>query len=438
MQPAAEIKGICWVLFAALVVPFALYGLGIFQVVHFVAAAIFILYFFLLIVNFEVGFLTLIFLRSSVDYLKNFGGGSVNLAAVISLALIVLGVFYVLYRRVNILHYEESGPFLIFLAVCGLSVIYSPDYKESITDWLRLVSVFSVYILTRIIFTSKPKIRMLFVTILLSSLLPILVALYQLVTGHGRLLDGGQYRIVGTFLHPNAFASYLLILLIFSTALVLERTPFIKRSVLVVLILPIFVIFVFTLSRGAWLVFVVAMLLMGILRHRKILGYLPMVLCGAIFMVPAVRDRIINIFNPGYTHGRSAWEWRVDTWGQISTMVVEKPVFGHGLASVESFYGVLTHNDFLRLAAEVGAVGLLAYLFLAVTLLRKTWMDYRNLGSNIAKSFQLGAFVMIAGFMVRQFADNTLRNTVMMIYFWIFIAISRNIACLYSEKYERG
>lgn len=433
MQPAAETRGI-WFLGAALMGPFFLYGLGFLQVVPFIAASIFLLYLFFLIINFEAGFLVLIFIRSSVDYIKNFGGGSTNLAAVISLAIIVLGVFYVLYRRVDILKYQESLPFLVFIGICALSVTYSPNVKESVTDVLRLLSIFAVYILARIIFTTKEKIRKLFIVILFSSLLPIFAAYMQLITGKGMLLDGGQYRIVGTFLHPNAFASYLLILLIYSTTQILEKNSFISRKFLIALTLPAFICFIFTFSRGAWIVFVVAMLFLGVLRHRQLLGYLPVVLCGAFFMVPGIRERIVNIFNPGYTHGRSGWDWRVETWGQISEMVHQKPLFGHGLGSVESFFGVLTHNDYLRLLAEVGFVGLFAYFWLAITLLHRTWSDYTNLRSNVAKSFQAGLLVMASCFLVREFADNTLRNTVMMIYFWIFVAISRNMADLYSVK----
>lgn len=435
MSQISEDGRSAWILGSALLVPFLLFGLGILTIVPFTAASLFILYFCLLVINFEAGFLGLIFIRSSVDYLKNVGGGTgaVNLAAAISLALIVLGIFYVLYSKANIFKFEETGPFLVFLALCGLSIFYSPDMKEAVSDWLRLVSIFSVYILTRIIFVSKEKIRQLFVVILLSAFVPILTAYFQLVTGHGTVLDGGQYRIVGTFLHPNAFASYLLILLIFCTAQMLEGAYLAPKRLMAVFTAAAFVIFIFTFSRGAWIAFILAMVLIGFLRYRKILGFLPVILTLSVLMVPAIKDRILNIFDAGYTHGRSGWEWRLDTWSEVSGMLAKKPIFGHGLASVQTEFGILTHNDYLRILAEVGTLGLLAYLYLSYSLLRRTWQDFQSARSNITKCFQAGLLAVISGFLVREFADNSLRNTVMMIYFWIFVAIARNIARLESR-----
>ena len=99
-------KGV-WVLGPVFILPFVLFGLGIIPVTHLIAASVFTLYLSLLIINFEAGFLSLIFIRVSIDFLKNFTQGSnVNLAAAVSLVLIVLGVFYVLYRKIDVFKYK--------------------------------------------------------------------------------------------------------------------------------------------------------------------------------------------------------------------------------------------------------------------------------------------------------------------------------------------
>lgn len=413
-----------------------LYGLGIMNTLYFVASLILLIYMVLFLLNFEIGFLTLIFIRSSLDYIKSFSEtGAVNLAAVVSLALIVMSVFYILYRRINILQFDDAKIFIVFITACGISMAYSPDLKESFADWLRLLSVFSVYLLTRLIFTTPAKIRMAITAILLSALLPVLAAYYQLFTGQGTVMDGGQARIVGTFLHPNAFASYLLIILIFCTAQILEGVHFVNKHFMNIFAFLVFVIFVFTLSRGAWIVFILAMMVMGMLRYRKLLGLMPPLLAFSVIAIPAVRDRIMNIFEPSrYAAGRSAWEWRLDTWGEIGVLIQEKPFFGHGLSMVEVEFGILTHNDYLRLIAEVGIIGLLIYLVLAFSICRRTWSHFKQTDHPVAKSFQLGVLAMILAFLVREFADNTLRNTVVMIYFWAFIALARNMALVFKPE----
>jgi O-antigen ligase len=149
------------------------------------------------------------------------------------------------------------------------------------------------------------------------------------------------------------------------------------------------------------------------------------------FAVPSVRDRIGNIFNPGvYARSRSAWDWRQDTWKEILPLVYQKPVLGHGLATVEAEFGVLTHNDYLRLLAETGILGFLAYLMLILCLFGTTLRDFRRTKSELVRGLQLGLMAMIVGFSFREFADNTLRNTVVMVYFWLVVALIRNMSRL--------
>jgi hypothetical protein len=295
-------------------IPFILYGMGLIKAPIFIGSLFLVFFFLFLLVRFEAGFLMIIIMRSSFDYFKNFSGpgGAVsdsgfNLAALVSVVLIIMGVFYVLFRKVDIFQYEETWPFLLFLGVAAVSVFYSSDLKTSLSDWLRLVSVFSVYLLVRILFVNSGQIKVVFTAFLLSSLIPIGVACVQFVTGKGLVLDGEQARIVGTFLHPNAFASYLLILLVFGVSQWFEKKKMVAPIFLKLLVLLIAVIFIFTFSRGAWLAFVISVLFLGSFRYRKLLVILPLVLILVIFAVPSTRARIDNLFNPGYTHGRSAW-----------------------------------------------------------------------------------------------------------------------------------
>jgi putative inorganic carbon (HCO3(-)) transporter len=122
-------------------------------------------------------------------------------------------------------------------------------------------------------------------------------------------------------------------------------------------------------------------------------------------------------------------------------LIHEKPILGHGLAMVQTKFGVLTHNDYLRLLAETGILGLLAYLLLMLRLLGTTWRDFRRTRSELVSGLQVGLMALIVGFLFREFADNTLRNTVVMIYFWLLVALVRNmsrLALLYPDVEARS
>jgi len=337
--------------------------------------------------------------------------------------LIVLGVFYVIYKRIPVLKYSETKPFLLFLFICGVSLFLSSDFVTSLGDLLRLLSVFSVYVLTRYMASTHQKIRVFMSVVLLSALLPVIV-------GFAQWLSGTYPRLIGTFYHPNAFASYLLVILVFCSSQLLEKKSYVPRWLVTLIILPVGLTFLLTLSIGAWITFLCTMILMGLLRYKKLLVAIPLLAVIAVLTVPAVRDRLMDAFDPAYKRGRSSWEWRLETWDQIMTEVAKNPLIGRGLSMVSLETGVLAHNDYLRILAELGILGLSAYLLLAAVLLRNTWQDLRGSPSELSKGIQVGLLAIIVGFLVRETADNTLRSTVTMIYFWTFIALARNTALL--------
>ncbi len=428
-------KAILFLLACSIVLPCLLFAVGYINEIYLAAMLIMVIYFTFLVLNFEAGFLSLIFLRTSLDYFQTAGGGEggLNVSAAASLVLIVLSVFYILYRGVNIFNYREVLPFSIFLLICGLSIFASQDFLESVSDWLRFVSIFFIYIVTRLIAVSEKKIRLVLNVILLSVLIPVFLGYYQFLTGSGYETQSEAGRIIGTFAHPNDFSSYLLVVLVFCTAQLCEKESLISKRLLAPLVLLMLFAFVLTFSRGSWVVFVFSMVVMGILRYRRILVFLPVFLIAALFLIPGVQDRIYEVLDPSHARATSGWEWRLNAWAQVGTLLSEKPIFGHGLSMVFIKMGYLTHNDYLRLLVEVGIVGLLAYLWMAVQFLSQTWRDYKRTQSNIAKSFHVGLLALTLGFLLRQAADNTLRNTAAMMFFWIFLALTRNIFLIDSE-----
>ena len=431
-----EKKGALFFIGSILLLPFLLFVFDYLDLFYFCIALVLAIYVCLLIVNFEAGFLVLIFVRSSLDYLKqSTGEEGFNLAAIFAVGLVVLSFFYILYRKVDIFRYKETAPFLIFLACCGISTVFSEVAAESFADWLRLLSIFSVYVITRAAATTEKKIRIFLIVILLSSIFPLYVALLQFVTGAAVVDSSFEYgRLEGTFAHPNAFSSYLLVILIFTISQIFEKRPLINRFILFPYVICVSTVFLLTFSRGAWIVFVVSVILMGLMRYRRILVIVPVALLAIVLLVPSVSSRIADEGVRIDARHSSSWEWRLKAWTNVAPFFREKPLFGHGLSTIDIELGYQSHNDFLRLLVETGAVGFIAYLYLIFRLVRVTWKDYRLARDGLTRGFQVGLLALIVGFVIREAADNTLRNTVVMVYFWFFIAVVRNMINLETKE----
>ncbi len=425
---------VLWLLSSFLFAPFLLYAGGYIDEVYLVAGLVLVAYLILLVVNFEAGFLVLVFIRSSLDYVAQLSeAGSFNVAALATMTIIVLGIFYIIYRKVNIFRYEEAGPFLIFIFFSAISLYQSTDLIESVSDWLRLWSALSVYLLTRILANSLQKTRRIFMVILMSSLIPLSVACYQHFSGSA-LIEEDFGRLMGTFSHPNAFATYLVLMLAFCIAQVFEKQYLVSKKVLLPLVLISMILLVMTFSRGAWIVFVFILTFMGLFRYRKVFLLIPVGVALLIFTMPMVLDRIYGLFDPSYTKSISSWEWRMETWSELFPLFLQKPFFGHGLGMVNIEMGFRAHNDYLRLLVESGAAGFLSYLYLTWVVVRKTWIDYRGSSAPLVKSLNLGLLAVLFGFLVRQLADNTLRHTVVLMYLWMFVALARSAAIFYKKN----
>ncbi|PIT89149.1 MAG: hypothetical protein COU27_01850, partial [Candidatus Levybacteria bacterium CG10_big_fil_rev_8_21_14_0_10_36_7] len=97
-----------------------------------------------------------------------------------------------------------------------LSTLYSVEPLTSLIESLKLFNIFFLFIAGYILIKAeKISLKEMIFTTLLSACVPILVGLYQLVTGTGLTTDDVHGRILGTLAHPNVFAFLVLWLLFF-------------------------------------------------------------------------------------------------------------------------------------------------------------------------------------------------------------------------------
>jgi putative inorganic carbon (hco3(-)) transporter len=128
-----------------------------------------------------------------------------------------------------------------------------------------------------------------------------------------------------------------------------------------------------TLSRGAYLGFLVGILILGLIKERKLLILLVIVLTSWQALVPnAVTQRVQMTYSEGEGLDSSAEE-RVDIWQDALQVITQNPVTGTGFDTYQ-FMGRRTgysdtHNYYLKILLELGFVGLIAFFFL----LRMAW-----------------------------------------------------------------
>jgi len=248
-------------------------------------------------------------------------------------------------------------------------------------------TVLGLYLASR--FPVRQQISIFYVTMLLAALASVALALFapniglEASKGH---FDNWQ----GVFTQKNACGRAM----VFAIAAVLAYGRMnILRSMCLVLFLFVLIM---SGSRGAWLISGILLIcyigLRGLMRFtssvRKLLLFAAIAV--AAFIVLAAWSYFPLLAS---LMGRDATlSGRTEIWQQVWSAILKHPVLGYGFAAFwqgmkgESYNVILAlrfvifhaHNGFLEIWLELGAIGLLLFLFSYVRAWRKLWILLRS------------------------------------------------------------
>lgn len=399
-------------------------------------------------VSTEYGLLTLIIIRPVIDTfsgytiitIQNIG---LNLNAILGVMVCVWGLYVILKESI---HWKDiTGRWwllglLVWSAICFVTTI---GFTSSLAEWLRLASIIVMFVVAQHIAKHDQHFIVWVINaVAISAAVPILVGFYQLVTYGGLSWGDLSNRIYGTFGHPNVLAFYMVLLL----SVIMVRhfsTPHPHRSLLYPWVLLIGIIaLLFTYTRGAWIGFGIILLILGLFKYRK-----PLIIVSAVVCLVLVSGQVINtvlinnlnfnlndvpIVNRFTTRNDNAdsINWRLEVFQKMAPKVLDRPAFGVGLGNfvtlrqqgdIGLFDDPEAHDDYLRLAIEIGVPGLLLYVGFLLTLLFAAWKHYWQAPKDAwQKTYAIGFVGLIIAYLVMSAGDNLLQGTPVM---WTFMVI---------------
>lgn len=281
-------------------------------------------------------------------------------------------------------------------------IAYAGYPSAELLEWVRLGAALVVFGLGAWAVTTRARLETTVAAILASSVVPIGMALEQLVTGRtvSRPRDPGASdfpAVEGAFIHPNHLALYLLVILVIAVVVLLETRRSDVRIAVGALLAAGTVCFFLTYTRSAWIGFAVALLLLSLMRYRRLIPIGAVALVVALVVFPGAAGRAQTRFgdltSSSQASSSNSWSWRTGQWERMIPQGTERPLFGNGLGSysrltVEEFghgssdypvvakdagpggaEGFNAHNDFVKSWVELGAVGLLLWCLVLAGLL---------------------------------------------------------------------
>jgi O-antigen ligase len=391
-----------------------------------------------------------------------------------------------------------SAPYLVFLAVPVITLLWSPTVVESVRGIFRFVGYFALMWLIVDTIRTKTQVRHMVVAIILSTIIPILSGFYQAVTGSGQFIWAGAAfnRIYGFAGGPFTLAFYLVMVMPLILILFLaqredqqaepgaglgqqvanrsggtdpndsEAWRF-SRLGLGLLLGLIGAALLLTFIRGAWIALVVSLLALGALRGSLRFRQL-------VFTIPTAVGVVLLTFSPALERLQQAADptstlfGRVEIWRLALDWLLASPLnllAGVGMKAFEYYYILLAgpttaglywrresflignrpHNELIGFLLDVGIVGTIALLAVLFILARLAVRIYRHSQDHALRLVALAFLIGFIGLAVGALGDNVFSQPSVTVYYWIMaglvMAIDRHmmpVPRLSSEPASHG
>jgi O-antigen ligase len=316
--------------------------------------------------------------------------------------------------------------YLAFLVFAAASLLLSPARIDGLRLLLKLAYPFLIFVAVLGLARTREDLEYLGNWVLAGALfISVINPLYVMAGGY--YVDmAGRIRVHGVGAHQNPFSFYLLIVLLFSFARYLGRRQY--RYLALCGLLGIWLALTRTrITFGAGLLAFTALGLYDAVALRRYGTIARVLAVGGILAMPLLHLMMERTF--GYRMGLGellgllrdplrmyqsmSWEGREVIWPVVFAAFLSRPLIGLGLGASTfvllanfpaEFAGVI-HNEYLRLAADTGVVGV-SLFGLAVGTWWVLMIRARGAPDPMAREFALPAFGGILAWAVIGATDN--------------------------------
>jgi len=380
--------------------------------------------------DYRKGFFILLFLRPVIDlattqnwfYISGFNINLIFGALLIIFSLIVLAINYE-----NLKINKLIAIWGLFLLWSFASLYYSFNIYESLRELARYTSIILNLVLGFLLIKNNKDLRDLIKIIIWSGLIPSLVALYQYLSYSG-FIQGNVNRVYGTMTHPNMLAFFIILPITLAIFIFLNiRKERVESYIYLFLTIFYSSILIITYTRGAYVVLIIILLLLGILKFRKFLAIAGLALLLVYLSVLPIQERVNTIF---INNQSDSINWRLKLYSDSLSYIGVHPVIGYGVGLSENVIAnnrdfrlgaTEPHNDYILLTLENGIIGLGIYLLLILTLIYQLFQKYLKEERPRLKMLSIFLLIFTIALHIMSGGDNSLSDTSLEWQYWALI-----------------
>jgi len=272
-----------------------------------------------------------------------------------------------------------------------------------------------------------------------------LVAAYGILQNHLGLTgaiwhDAAMFdisgRVISTFENPNVLGKYLIMVIPFFIVAVVLFKRMKTRLQYTIGLVCMCLCLVYTWSRGSWLAFIIAAMVLFLILERKMIAiYAAMVLAlpfAPIFLPNTVISRFLSIGNIADT----STSYRVSIWQGTIRMIREHffQGIGIGLEPFSIVYpeyalsGIETaphsHSLYLQVLVEYGIIGVVILALVVFFFVQCCFCAIAKASERYLRLFAAAGLCAVGGFLLNGITDFVWYNYRVYLMFWLVIAIT--------------
>jgi len=327
---------------------------------------------------------------------------------------------------------EIQIPLTLFILGLFLSIIFSQDKIQSIKELYKYIT--GISLLLAGFSLRKEDTEKVIYCLVAASVLISLLAIYQYFFGFRHLLSYvhtqgisdnftldyiSQRRVFFPFVTPNILAGYLVMMIPLALA--------VGNNIL--FIVPLSIALLLTKSIGALISLFCGLAayfyLKGELRRKGIIflgGISVIILIMFIIRANTQKQHLLPLFST---------VMRLNYWEKGLEIIKLHPFAGVGLGNFNLAQSRYAHNSYLQLWAEIGTLGIFAFLWLVWSLLRIRVIRLKEKAKDRISS---GIFLASIIFLLHNLIDFTFFLPEVCLLWWVILAASFTSLGLKSEK----
>lgn len=347
-------------------------------------------------------------------------------------------------RGKRVIHFEWLDlTVLLFAIVFFLAGVFSASPMDSLFPALVFICFMCGYYLVVNLIRSTEWIIRCYYAVLSAAIIVALYGIYQNFFGgvsttwqDTTMFADISGRVVSTFENPNVLAEYLIMILPVAAAGFLTAKNISQKLLFLFMGGILGTCLIFTWSRGAWLGFLLGMMLFLLMYSKKTLVLGLLGVFGIPFLPFILPDSIINRFTSIGNLGDTSTSYRVHIWQGTFNMLEDHFLGGIGIgvnvfSKVYPRYALAaiekaphSHNLYLQILVETGIIGLFLFLVFLFAFVRHNFTFYAKPQPLKPRLFCAALFCGILSVLAQGMTDYIWYNYRVYLIFWLLIGLT--------------